>query len=178
MINRTNLLLDFGILGAFLLVMEPGLTGLAVHEWLALAFFGAILVHLLLHWKWITQVTLQFFRKLFHTSRLQYGVDVALLISFTAAMLSGLLISRVALPALNLSLFLGRNFAWTRLHAASATSTLLLIALHFALHWDWVVTMTRRYLINPLRGLFSRRGRTPAESQGRPAVVPVEVERR
>ncbi|HEX9019214.1 MAG TPA: DUF4405 domain-containing protein [Anaerolineaceae bacterium] len=173
MINRTNLLIDFGILSAFLVVMEPGLTGLAVHEWLGVAFFATILLHLLLHWRWVASMTAQFFKKLFHNSRLQYVVDAILMISFTAAMLSGLMISRVVVPLLNLNL-LGENFAWRSLHAASATSTLLMIGLHFALHWDWVVSMTRRYLIRPVITLIPRR--TP--DMGQTAAVPVEIKDR
>lgn len=157
MINRTNLLIDFGILSLFLVVMEPGLTGLAVHEWLGVAFFATILLHLMLHWKWIASMTAQFFKKLFHASRLQYVVDALLFVSFTTAMLSGLMISRVVVPVLNLSLLRGENFAWRGLHAASATTTLLMVALHFALHWDWVVGMTARYLVRPITGLFPRR---------------------
>ena len=115
MINRTNLLIDIGILVALLVVMEPGLTGLALHEWLGVAFFGMIVLHLLLHWRWMVSLTAQFFKNLFQNSRLQYVVDAALLAAFTAAMLSGLMISRVVLPFFNLSV--ARNFAWTSLHS-------------------------------------------------------------
>ena len=92
--NRTNLLIDLGIFGVFLVAANPNLTGLAVHEWLGVAFAGTLIVHLLLHWRWIATLTLQFFRQLWHDSRLQYVVDGMLFISFTAVMMSGLMISR------------------------------------------------------------------------------------
>ena len=34
--NKTNLLLDIGVFAAFLIALEPGLTGIAIHEWLSI----------------------------------------------------------------------------------------------------------------------------------------------
>ncbi len=34
--NKTNLVLDIGVFAAFLIAMEPDLTGIAIHEWLSL----------------------------------------------------------------------------------------------------------------------------------------------
>jgi hypothetical protein len=39
------------------------------------------------------------------------------------------------------------------LHSASADVSVLLVGLHFALNWDWVAGMLRRYVIAPLAGL-------------------------
>jgi cytochrome b len=63
--NKTNLLLDVGVFAALLIVMEPDLTGIAIHEWLSLAVAGTIIVHLLLHWKWITTVAVRYSRTCF-----------------------------------------------------------------------------------------------------------------
>ena len=65
MSQKTNLYVDIAILVGFLVAYEPALTGVAVHEWLSLAFASAVILHLLLHWDWVVQVTLKFFRKLF-----------------------------------------------------------------------------------------------------------------
>ncbi len=142
--NKTNLVIDTGILAAFLVAMEPGLTGLPIHEWFAIAFGGTIIVHLLLHWRWIIQVGQGFLIKFFHGSRLKFVVDAMLFLSFIMAMMSGLMISRSVLPFL--PLLVGRNFVWTRLHAVSASAMLLLVCLHFALSWDWITGMIRRYV--------------------------------
>jgi hypothetical protein len=66
MSNKRNLVLDVIIFVAFLAIANPSLTGMTIHEWLALAFATAIVTHLLFHWKWLDQVTQKFFRKLFH----------------------------------------------------------------------------------------------------------------
>jgi hypothetical protein len=163
--NKTNLFVDFGIFAALLIAAAPGLTGLAVHEWFSLAFAGTIIVHLLLHWKWIASVTVQFFRKLFHTSRPQFVVDLLLFVAFVAAILSGLVISRTVLPLLGI--VARRNQVWTVLHSLSASVTVILVGLHFALHWNWVVSMTGRYLVHPITALFG--------AHKQPAAAPVEI---
>jgi hypothetical protein len=162
MMNKTNLLLDFGILAGFLLAIEPFLTGIALHEWLSIGFAALIVIHLLLHWKWIINVGGTFFKKLFHSSRLKFVVDSLLFISFVSIMVSGLMISKTALPALGIHLSVGH--AWRMLHSLSANTTLVLVGLHFALSWNWVVSMTRRYLLAPVMHLVkSQRVIEPAK---------------
>jgi hypothetical protein len=156
--NRTNLLIDLGVLSAFLIAMEPPLTGIAIHEWLSIALAATIVVHLLLHWKWIISVGADFFRKLFHSSRLKFVVDVLLFVAFTAVMMTGIMISESVLRTLGIPL--APNRAYRSLHSLAADASMLLVALHFALSWNWVVNMTRRYLLDPVAGLFWRK--TPA----------------
>ncbi|HEX9018334.1 MAG TPA: DUF4405 domain-containing protein [Anaerolineaceae bacterium] len=170
--NKTNLFVDFGIFAAFLVVAEPGLTGLPIHEWLGVAFAAAIIIHLLLHWKWVVSITTNFFKKLFHESRLQYVVDAVLFVSMTAVIFSGLLISRNVMSVFGLQL--AENHAWRAVHVLSANTTVAMVALHTALHWKWVVNMTRRYLVSPVASLF--RGRTPQVPALNSRPVPVRVE--
>jgi len=68
-------------------------------------------------------------------------------------MISGILISEVAMPALGVKLPLG--FAWRRLHDLSANIFLVLLGLHTALHWGWVVTTFSKYLVQPITKLVS-----------------------
>jgi hypothetical protein len=145
--QRTNLYVDMAILVGFMVAYEPALTGVAVHEWLSLAFASALIVHLLLHWDWIVQVTLKFFRKLFHSSRLNYVLNLALLVDFVLILLSGLLISRSVLPTLGIQV--ASNPAWRFLHSSAADFSLLLLGLHLALQWKWILSTTKRYLFSP-----------------------------
>lgn len=151
--NKTNLLLDTGILAAFLVAMEPRFSGIAVHEWLSLALAATIVVHLLLHWKWIVGVGAQFFKKLWHASRLKFVIDSLLFVTFIAVMMSGILISRSALPALGIQFGQGDG-AWRMLHRLSADASVLLVGLHFALNWGWVVSTVKRLAADPLARLF------------------------
>jgi hypothetical protein len=153
-VNKTNLFIDAGIFAAFLIAMEPRLSGIPVHEWLSVALAGTIVVHLLLHWKWIIGVAARFFQKLWHTSRLKFAVDALLFVDFIAVMLSGVMISRAVIPYLGLSIAQG-SMVWRTLHTLTANYGIWLVALHFALNWDWVVGTVKRTLITPIARLFA-----------------------
>lgn len=154
MSTKTNLTLDLVIFSAFLVASNPSLTGLPVHEWLSVAFIAALVTHLLFHWDWIVNIGKAFFKKLLHASRLNFLVDSLLFVAMTAAMLSGLLISKNVLATLGIHLEVSR--AWRSIHSLSADASLLFVALHFALHWKWVMTSLQRYIIAPLAGLVQR----------------------
>lgn len=150
--NKTNFLLDTGIFIAFVVAMEPHFSGVPIHEWLSLALGATIIVHLLLHWKWITGVGRQFFKNLWHSSRLKFVVDVLVFVAFVTVMLSGILISKSALPALGITIA-QTSMVWRMLHSLSADAAVLLIGIHFALNWTWVVGMVKRLMIQPLARL-------------------------
>lgn len=168
--HKTNLILDSILLAAFLIIMEPRLTGIPWHEWLSIALAAALVIHLLLHWRWVIDVGKSFFRKFFHRSRLKWIVDGLLFAAFTIVVFTGLLISENLLPALGLRG--SRDFLWRNLHHTSANLTLALVGLHFALNWDWVAAMLKRYLFNPIRQRFLLRRATsmPAPSQSVPPI--------
>jgi len=152
MSTKTNLILDFTIFTAFLAVSNPHFTGNTVHEWLSVSFGAAILTHLLFHWQWIAQVTREFFKKFFHQSRLNYVVDSLFFIAMTGSMFSGLMISESILATLGIQLEVSR--AWKSIHTLTSDASLILLGIHFALHWKWVVTNVGRYLVTPVISLF------------------------
>lgn len=154
MSTKANLTLDITIFTAFLAVANPSLTGMTIHEWLALAFAAAIVTHLLFHWNWLVTVTRQFFKKLFHQSRLNYVVDALFFISMTTAMLSGLLISKSVMSTLGIQLY--ASHGWESIHRLAADTSLIMLGLHFALHFKWVVTNLKRYLVSPVARLIQR----------------------
>jgi hypothetical protein len=166
--NKTNLFIDIGIFAAFLIADQPALTGVPLHEWFSVAFAATIIVHLLLHWKWIVTVGLRFFQNLFHTSRLKFVVDSLLFVAFNLLMMTGLMISRSFLVFFGIQSV--RNQVWTTLHATSASMMLIMTGLHFTLSWNWVVGMGRRYLSWP--------GLPTFKAQKQPVPVPVEVTRK
>jgi hypothetical protein len=65
------------------------------------------------------------------------------------------MISEVALPAFGIQLPIGS--VWRRLHDMSANIGLLLLGVHVALHWSWIITIFNKYLIQPVVGLFPAR---------------------
>jgi hypothetical protein len=70
-------------------------------------------------------------------------------------MISGFMISESLMPALGIQL--PRNFAWRSLHDLSANLFLVLLGLHTALHWSWIVDAFKRYVFQPIGRLFSHR---------------------
>lgn len=151
---KKNLILDITILAAFLVVSDPALTGETIHEWFALAFGAAIVTHLLFHWNWLVTVTKQYFKKLFHQSRLNYVVNALFFIAVTSTILSGLMISKSVLAALGIQL--GASQGWRAVHNLSADAALIMLGIHFALHGKWVLTHLKRYIANPIANLFQR----------------------
>lgn len=151
---KINLTLDLSILAAFLVVTNPALTGIAIHEWLAAGFAAAIVTHLLFHWTWVVTMTKQFFKKLFHSSRLNYLVNSLFFVALTSTIMSGLLISKSLLPTLGIQL--SASHAWRTIHTLSADASLVMLGIHFGLHFKWVLAHLKRYIASPLVNVLRR----------------------
>jgi hypothetical protein len=148
----TKLLVDTGAFIGFLIAMDPHSTGIAIHEWLTLAGIGAIIVHLLLNWNWIIEITRRFLRRVAGRSRLSYILNIALFIDMTLIMFTGIMISESALPSLGITL--PQSFIWRSLHSTTADLFIPILGLHLALHWSWLVGTIKRYVTQPVGGLF------------------------
>ncbi len=142
--NLTKLFLDLAAFIALLIVCAPRFTGVAIHEWLAIALSGTIVVHLLLNWNWIIQISSRLFSKSTNNSRFGYFLNWGLFASGIMIMLSGLMISETVVPFLGFSLQQDRT--WMGLHELSTNITMILMGLHVALHWSWITSMFKRLL--------------------------------
>lgn len=152
---KINLWVDVGLFSAILLALAPVLTGLAIHEWLSLTLAVAVIVHLLLHWSWIVTTLGRFFSKLPGAARLNLVLNVAFFIDFTLVTFTGVMISREALPLFGLTL--PRSELWSGLHRLTADLSVFIVGLHVALHWKWIVSTMRRYMVAPVVNLFRPR---------------------
>ena len=136
-----DLVLDASILVGFTVAYSVGFTGLALHEWWGLALALALLVHLALHGDWVIRTSRRMFTRR-GRERLIWLVNALLLTAMTLCLASGVLISVAALPAL------GRHPAgndfWRGMHSSTADLTLLLVPVHAALRWRWIVSVSRR----------------------------------
>lgn len=152
--NKTNLVFDFTAFLSFLVLANPDMTGMTIHEWLGVAFLAALLTHLLFHWQWIVNVTANFFKKLWHSSRLNYVVNLAFLVLMTGALFSGLMISESVLAFFGIHI--EPNPVWSGLHHTTSDASIAVLGLHLALHWKWIVTNSTRYIVQPVLSLFRR----------------------
>jgi len=155
MSTKTKLILDLTILGGFLAVSNPHLTGNAIHEWLGVSMIAGIITHLLFNWKWIVDVTKTFFKKLWHKSRLNFVVNTLFFIAMTGTLFSGLLISKDVMSTLGIQLNVSGG--WKSLHTLMSDASVMILGVHIALHWKWIVNSIGRYIVSPIGRLFQRR---------------------
>ena len=151
--NRTNLLVDITIFLGFLLALAPHFTGDPIHEWLGVSLGAGVMTHLLLHWKWIIEVTRRFLQSTQWSARINYVLNVVLFFDVSVIIFSGLMFSEHLAALVGLQNV--HDNLWKTLHADAARLFLYLMGLHVALHWQWVVNMITRFL-PPFR-----RSRTP-----------------
>ena len=140
--NITRLLLDLSTFITLLIVSAPRFTGNAVHEWLAIALSGAIVEHMLLNWNWVVEISSRLFTKAAQKSLFSYLLNWALFVCGILIILSGLMISKTVVPFLGLTLPAGAS--WRQLHSLSTNIIMILMGLHVALHWNWIVNMFKR----------------------------------
>jgi hypothetical protein len=143
--HKFNWILDFLILAGFLISFFIDLTGLEVHQWLGVAVFILIVLHLINHWGWVEAVLSRFFGKTSPRARLYAAIDLLLLFGFVMIVETGLVIS----TWLNLTL---NDFnTWANLHTYFSIGSLILVLIKIGLHWRWIVTVAGKLFRGPSR---------------------------
>ena len=140
--TRLDFWLDALLLVAYTLAYSLGFTGIAIHEWLGIGLGMVLVVHLTLHWDWVVRTTRKLLRR-GGRERFVWLVNLLLLVSMTLCVASGILISEVALPKLGITL--PASSFWRQMHDTTATLTLILVPVHAALRWRWIVGVARRF---------------------------------
>jgi Domain of unknown function (DUF4405) len=140
--TRLDFWLDALLLVAYTLAYSLGFTGIAAHEWLGVGLGVVLLIHLTLHWDWVIRTTRKLLRR-DGRERFVWLVNLLLLLSMTLCIASGILISEVALPELGITLPV--SSFWRQMHDTTATLTLILVPIHAALRWRWIVGVARRF---------------------------------
>ncbi len=163
--SRTNLFLDIVIALVFLLAMTPRVTSIPVHEWMSIAFGVAVIIHLVLHWEWITGIGSRFFTHLRNEARLNFLIDLVFFVALVMIMVSGLAISKVALPTLGIKPAF--SIVWKQVHRISAEVALIIVGVHCGMHLKWIVQNAKRYLIDSLRSIARGRVSTNQLSGGK-----------
>lgn len=130
---RGTLVHEIGMLLVICLLEVWRVTGVPLHEWLAVVLAAAVFAHLLLQRSWVMA----------HVRRWKVSValNALLFIAFSAATISGIAISKVLMPR---HLAPAEFLKWHSIHDTSSKLVLLLVALHLALNWDVVKRLGRR----------------------------------
>ena len=144
-------IVDAILFSVFLLVVNVPLTGLTIHEWLGILIGVGFVVHLLQHAEWIATITTRFVSASSFQNRLNYLLTAVLFIGFASIIVSGLLISEVALPWLGLTP--GGGTFWLWIHLASVGWVIWLTAIHVAMNWRWIAHAADRFIFKPMSRL-------------------------
>lgn len=117
------------------------LGGLTYHETAGLVIGVAVVVHLIFNRKWIKHVSKALFdKKIPSRTKVGWIVDLLLLIDMFLIILSGIAISKVLFPSLNIQgSILNQNT-----HVACAYLGLALLGIHIGLHWTWTMNMFKK----------------------------------
>lgn len=140
-----DLLIDAVALVAYLIVANPSVTGLPVHEWLSVGVLVVVLVHFVVHWDWTADAVKRFFARLSAASRMNLVIDAVLFVAFVVCMLSGFMVSRHVLMSFG---YVAQGyFVWNPMHSISATTLLAAMLVHLAAHWKWIVMAVRTKVV-------------------------------
>jgi hypothetical protein len=143
--NQIKLYTDIVLFTAFVLVNIPQATGIPFHEWISFLFIIPLLLHILLDWKWVVNVTLRIFKKLPGEVRFNHIWDLLIFIMMVFALFTGVVISEAALPAVGIHVTI--DPFWSAMHDISANLLMILIGIHLAMHWNWIVSMFKHYVL-------------------------------
>lgn len=142
--NKARYGFDLILLVFFVLASAPMATGVAVHEWVSFIYLVPFMIHLLLHWDWITSVPKRFFKALTLEHRFNVVWDMLLYAMMIVVTLSGVLISEVALPLFGLHM--AEDPFWATLRHDTSNLLLPMLGIHLAMHWGWIVRMSKKVL--------------------------------
>jgi cytochrome b561 len=142
--NRVAFLLglDTAMLLLVVLLECINFTGLQWHQWLGFAFCPVVLWHVVLQWPWFST---QFQRMLTPGAwrvRVNAGLNLLLLALMAAVLFSGVFVSSQATALVGEGF--GRVRIWHEVHGWLNVALVVLVGLHLALNWDWMIAALRR----------------------------------
>lgn len=127
-----------------------------LHTWGSIIFIGAILIHLPLHWRWISGTTKRIsssFRKNGSTMngkvRCNIAVDSIIAANFFIATISGIYF--LILPKHGGNEWLFSASTWDLIHTWSGIVMVLAAMVHFLIHWNWIHKITPKVINFPIR---------------------------
>ncbi|SRR6266481_1316240 len=136
--------LDALLLLLALFLMSPRLTGLPVHEWVGIVFLLPLLVHLLLSWRWIVTALRRVLRPVRRRDAVNLALNTILFVATTVVIVSGLVISQVALPWMGVGTIDDR--AWRTTHNNWTDVMWWIVCAHIAMNWQWIANVAARFI--------------------------------
>jgi cytochrome b subunit of formate dehydrogenase len=125
-----------------------------LHTWGGVIMIAAVVVHLAIHWKWVTGTLKRVSKKLTagtgsinRHAWFNIGIDATIALSFLITALSGVYFLFVpgGRGAIDPLLLFARS-TWDVLHTWGGVVLIISAVIHFAIHWRWIVKVTRNVL--------------------------------
>jgi len=143
------LVLDAGMLALACVLQALSLTGLQWHEWLGFLLCALVLFHVILQWPWFVAEFRRLLANGARRARVNWVLNSLLFIVMVAVLVSGVLISNQVASVLGGAL--GRPRVWSELHGWLNFTLIVLVGVHLALNWDWVLGAIRRRTVPLVR---------------------------
>lgn len=133
-----------------------------LHIWGGVLMIAAVAIHFTIHWDWVKLMARRYFNALkgaavqsSRGAKVNVLVDLIIALSFLLAALSGLyflfLTDGGFQGGYNSGYDPGLLFArstWDIIHTWSGVVMIAAALLHFAIHWRWVVNVTKRFFLS------------------------------
>ena len=118
------------------------LTGLDLHVWLGFALCPLVLVHVVMQWQWFITQLQRIRTTRAYRVRINTLLNLGLLFMMSAVLLSGILGAQQVTSLMGESF--GRVRIWRGIHGWLNFVVVVLVGLHLALNWDWIIAALRR----------------------------------
>lgn len=134
-----KVLLDIILTIVWAILMVYPLTGAFWHEWLGLFAIGLIIIHNLLNFRWIINMSKKIFVSKFTMNSFKYIISFLLLLLMFFSGFSGILIAKeIAFP-----IYASDFSLWAYLHHLSSYALIILISIHIGVHGKMLLSVCR-----------------------------------
>ncbi len=134
-----KIMIDAIMLILFVAMLFSNQTGMVFHEVFGMVLGGLVLAHVLLNLQWFRGVTHQWSSRSVKT-KVQFSMDIALIVLTFAIMVSGVLISTVLFPNISVS----NRFLFVMIHKWGSYAAMAVIAGHLVMHARYLASVLPR----------------------------------
>jgi hypothetical protein len=133
-----------------------------IHTWGGVLMIVAVVIHLAIHWQWVTMmgrrmvsVLRQRGSKFSRGAKINLVVDLIIALAFLLTAVSGIYFlfvpggHQASLAAASNPDFLFSRLTWDMVHTWAGVTMTVAAIVHFAIHWRWVVNVSRRFFQLP-----------------------------
>jgi hypothetical protein len=144
--TKFKIIFDTSLFLLFILdynTMMRSIGGMYWHEISGLVFAGLLIIHMVIDWGWIKNVTINIFRsKLPSKSRVQYWNDTILFLLTVYILVSGIGCSDILFPNYKF----GNQLFMKHSHKIVSFVALVSLGVHLGLSWKWVIYNLKKML--------------------------------